>query len=405
MATNKLTDTRCKQIKPTDKAQKISDGQGMYLYVSPKGAKIFRLAYKLNGKEQIKVLGPYPTLSLADARVLRDKFKNDLLMGVDVTVKPAKSIEFRQAWTTYWEGRLDVTAKYRTNALNGLEMHLGALGGMPVALLTRDHILEYLMILDAEQKFVYARRVRLWASMVLSWAKQHGHCKTNVADEIDSKTAFGRKKVKHFAALKLRDVPAFMQRLSLERELQSVLACRFMAYTWVRTKELRQMRWDQIEGDLWRIPETSMKMGREHLVPLSRQALEILDKMKARCRGSVYVFPSDRRIDRPMSENSVLYLLGRIGYQGAMTGHGFRTIGSTWGNEHGYDPDAIETSLAHSADAQDGVRSTYNQAKYLPRRKKMLQDYADWLDAQASAIPAGSQPVPESTVSTPLSAG
>ena len=174
---------------------------------------------------------------------------------------------------------------------------------------------------------------------------------------------------------------SLLQRLALEAELQSVLACRMLALTWVRTTELRMMLWSEIEGDVWRIPAGRMKRRREHLVPLPSQALALLERLRLRARGRVYVFPSDRRLDRPMSENAILYLLHRIGYRGLMTGHGWRTVASTWANECGHSPDAIERQLAHAPG--DQVRAAYNQAAYLPERRRMLQAFADWLDAQA----------------------
>jgi integrase len=121
-----------------------------------------------------------------------------------------------------------------------------------------------------------------------------------------------------------------------------------------------------------------MKRDKDHMVPLSRQALDILDKMRARQRGSEYVFAADHRLDRPISENTVLALMARMGYKGEMTGHGWRTVASTWANEEGYTTDAIERQLAHSP--EDKVRSAYNRAEYMKERRPMLQAWADWLD-------------------------
>ncbi len=392
MATNKLTDTRCRTEKPGDKPKKLSDGNGMYLYVSPAGAKIWRMAYKdKHGKEQVNVIGPYPLVGLADARTKRDEFRRLLLDGVDVKAKPKRSITFKEAYTEYWNDRKDVTDKYRTNALNGLGMHLKVLDSVPVGDITRASLLEPLMALNAQGKYVYVRKVRIWASMAFEWAKSHGHTEINPAELINPKVTFGNRKVKHHAAIKLVEMPAFLQRLGLERELQSVLACWMIAYTWVRTTELRKMLWTEIEGNVWRLPEGRMKMGREHLVPLPRQALALLENLKLRSRGSIYVFPNDRRLDRPMSENAVLYLLGRIGYGGMMTGHGWRTVTSTWANEKGYNRDAVEMQLAHSDNNK--VRSAYNQAEYLAERTQMLQDWADYLDnVNTSTLQGGELP-------------
>lgn len=149
------------------------------------------------------------------------------------------------------------------------------------------------------------------------------------------------------------------------------------------------MEWSEIDEkeSLWLIPAGKMKRSKDHLVPLSRQAIEILRAMKARSRGSKYVFPSDRSISRPMSENSVLYLLHRIGYKGRMTGHGFRSIGSTWANERGYNVDAIERQLSHVP--ENKVRSAYNRAAYLEQRREMLQAFSDWLSNVNSGVAEG----------------
>jgi integrase len=143
--------------------------------------------------------------------------------------------------------------------------------------------------MDAAGKFVYVRKVRMWAEQVFDWAVENGHAKINPAAQIRPEKAFGKTKVRHFAALALEDVPTFLRRLDEEADLNSVIACRMLAYTWVRTTELRQMRWDEIHEDRWVIPAERMKRGREHVVPLSRQALALLDEMRSRAfPGSDY---------------------------------------------------------------------------------------------------------------------
>lgn len=401
MPTNKLSDAQCRNAKPTAKARKLSDGQSMYLFISPTGAKVWRMSYRQNGKEGTEVLGPYPLLSLADARNKRDEFKRKLLAGQDVKAKPRKSISFSSAVEQYWlgtqdaegqytGGRQDVSDGYRDNALRALSMHLYPdLGSTPIGTITKEKLLETLAKMNAAGKYVYVRRVRMWASQIFDWAMEHGHCAINPAALIKPEKAFGKKPVANHAALPLAEMPSFLQRLALERELQSVLACKLLALTWVRTGELRGMTWGEIEGDVWRIPAERMKKNRPHLVPLPVQAIPILEKLRARSRGGDYVFPSDRRIDRPMSENSVLYLLHRIGYKEQMTGHGFRGVASTWANENGYNTDHIEMQLAHGSD--NAVRAAYNHAAYLPQRRAMLAAYADWLDSLQQANPGSLQ--------------
>jgi integrase len=381
MPTNTLTDHLCKSAKPAEKARKLFDGHGLHLFISPAGAKVWRLAYRVDGAPKTKSLGAYPLVSLADARARSAELRKGLLEGVAPTTKKkrAKST-FWDDCESYWQGREDVSKDYRENALRGLELHLKkALGEKATAEIDRGMLLEQLNRMNAEGKFVYVRKVRMWVSQVFDWAIEQDLAKINPAELINPKKAFGRRKVKNHASLKLGDVHEFVERLSFEKDLNSVLACRLIAYTWVRTNEMRMMRFDEVDGDMWLIGGERMKREKDHLVPLSRQALAIIETMRARRReGCDYVFPSDHRIDRPISENTVLALIARMGYKGEMTGHGWRSIASTWANEEGYAPDAIERQLAHSP--EDKVRAAYNRAEYMKERRPMMQAWADWLD-------------------------
>lgn len=383
MPTNSLTDARCKSAKPLDKPYKMFDGHGLYLAVTPAGGKHWRMSYRIDGKGQTASIGAYPLITLADARARRDAMRLTLANG-DKPLAPKRAGQVRAAMTLaraiedYWSGRQDVSPNYRMNAENALARHIvPRLGALPVGDVDRAGVLEALRAIDAAGMHVYVRKTRMWLAQVLDWAVEHGHARDNPAAAIRPEKAFGSAPVQSFAAIGLGEVPAFMARLELEGVILSAMACKLLALTWTRTQELRLMEWSEIDGDLWRIPAGKMKRRRDHLVPLSRQALVLLDNLRVRQRGSVYVFPNDRRLDRPMSENAILYLIGRIGYGGRMTGHGWRTVASTWANEGGYNRDWIERQLAHSPD--DKVRSTYNRAEYLTDRRVMLQAWGDWL--------------------------
>lgn len=385
MPTNTLSDARCKAARPAEKAYKLFDGGGLFLYVSPTGSRTWRMAYRVAGKPQTMSFGPYPEVSLAEARERRDAEKAKLRSGEDPMAARRvmrRGISLAEANEAYWAGRKDLTDAYRENARRGIEMHLGPrLGNRILASITRDDLLGELQRMDAAGKHSYVRKVRMWSSQLFEWGMENSYCTINPAAMIRPEKAFSKAPVEHFAALELAEVPGLIQRLAMEGELQSVLACLMLAYTWVRTVELRKMEPEEIDWDeaIWRIPGRKMKRKKDHLVPLPRQAMEILRKMKARSPGSRFVFPCDRRNDRSMSENAILYLLHRIGYKGNMTGHGWRTVASTWANENGYKPDAIERQLAHSP--EDKVRAAYNRAEYLPERREMLQAWADWLDS------------------------
>lgn len=381
MAINTLTDTDCRKATPNDgKLRKLFDGHGLMLAVLPSGNKVWRMAYRnAAGKQQTAVIGPYPLIGLKEARERRDALRLKLVDGEDLRPKgkARPSIPLNQAIADYWAGRNDISDGYKANALRALEMYLApTLGKTLVREITKEGLMEALRPMDEAGLSVYVRRVRMWVGQVLDWSVQHGHCDANPASSINSKVAFSRKPREGFAALPLAEVHPFLERLALEDEIQSVLACKLLALTWTRTDELRRMTWAEVEGDVWRIPGKRMKKGREHLVPLSMQALDLLAEMKLRSRGSVYVFPNDRTGSRPMSENSILYLIHRIGYKGKMTGHGWRKVGSTWANEHEYNSDHVEVQLAHK---DGGVRGVYNSAEYLKQRRVMLQAFADWL--------------------------
>lgn len=387
MPTNSLTDARCKSAKPGAKLVKLFDGGGLHLAVLPSGAKAWRVAYRLAGKPQTMSLGPYPDVSLAEARRKRDDLKATLRDGGD-PMAPRRStragMTLAEANEKFWAGRLDVAADYRENATKALKRHVEPrLGQRPIGSITRDDVMAVLSPMDAAGLHTYVRKTRMWLGQVFDWAVERGDAKINPCALINPAKAFGRSPVEHFAAIELVDVPALLQRLAMESELQSVLACRLLALTWVRTSELRGMSWSEIDGDLWRIPGARMKRKRDHVVPLSPQALAIIEKIRRRTIGSRYLFPAEHRLDRPMSENTILALLARIGYKGRMTGHGWRTVASTWANERGYKPDAIERQLAHAPD--DKIRAAYNRAEFMDERRAMLGAWAAWLDAQESA--------------------
>lgn len=381
MATNVLTDAKCKGAKAGDKPLKLFDGGSLYLFIAPTGSKVWRMTYRIDGKAQTLVIGPYPAVSLAEARQKRETVKATLRAGADpkAAQKARKAgMTLDDAHSAYWSGRKDLSSSYLANERRAFEMHVQPfLGKRVMRDIARADVLECLNTLDAKGRHDYVRKVRMWLAQLWDWAIEQGEATENPPRGINPERAFGKRTVEHFAALELRDVPAFMKRLELEGELQSVLALKLLALTWVRTNELRFMRWDEIQGDTWLIPAGKMKRRRDHMVPLSKAAQDLLATLKLRAGRSEYVFPAEHRSDRPISNNAVLALLYRMGLKGKMTGHGLRSIGSTWANEAGYPPDVIERQLAHVPG--DSTRSAYNRAMYLDQRRQMLEDFAGWL--------------------------
>jgi integrase len=382
-----LTDARCRAAQPSEKLVKLFDGGGLHLAVTPHGAKTWRVAYRLAGTPKTISLGPYPSVGLAEARRKRDELKAVLRDGGDPMAgrKAARAgMTLAQASAEFWAGRGDLSPSYRSNAVRAIEMHaLPKLGARPIGSITRDDIMAVLKPMDAAGLHDYVRKTRMWLGQVFDWAVERREADINPCALINPRKAFGHSPVQHFASVPMAEVPELVRRLAMERELQSVLACRLLALTWVRTTELRAMPWVEVDGAMWTIQGPRMKRRKDHLVPLSRQALVVLDALRQRRTGSDYVFPAEHRIDRPMSENTILALLARIGYKHRMTGHGWRTIASTWANDNGYRADAIERQLAHSP--ENKVRAAYNRAEFMPERAVMLQAWADWLDGAAAA--------------------
>jgi integrase len=390
MPTNVLTDAQLKRLKPLEKPYKLFDGGGLHVYVTST-AKIWRLAYRIEGKAQTKSIGPYPLVSLAQARQQRDAMKSVLHAGGTLKREKAGARAVVPTLTdtceNYWKTREDLSRDYLMNATNALEKYvLTRFGALPINDFTREHVMQVLNGMNEAGRFVYLRKVRMWLAQVLDYAVEHKLVASNVADGIKTERAFGRRKVEHFAALELHDVGPFLKRIDLEADLDSVLAMELLMLTWMRTNEVRQLQVADlgtspgITGKRLLIPAERMKRDKDLVVPLSTQALAVVERALLRNRGSNYVFPATHRIDRPLSENTVLALIARVGYKGRMTGHGWRTVASTWANERGYREDAIERQLAHVP--EDEVRSTYNRAQYLDERKLMMQAWADWLDGE-----------------------
>jgi integrase len=386
MPTNKLADHQCRNARPKDRPYKLMDGAGLFLYVTPAGGRHWRLAFRFEGRPQTLTFGPYPEVGLAAARSKRDEARAVLRDGRNPAakvVRKSKAPTLATAVETYWAGRLDVSEQYRTNALAAFERHVRpAMGHRPIDEITRAELLEVLLVIDRSGRHDYVRKIRMWLSLVFDWAVELEMVPINPAAQIKPDRAFSKRPVENFAALEPGEIAGFMDRLRMEADIASVAACKLQAYTWTRPTELRAMKLAELDLDaaLWRIPAKRMKMSRDHLVPLSRQALKLIRARMQFTRGSEYLFPGEYRTDRTMSENAVLYLIYRLGYKGRMTAHGWRSVASTWANEGGFRGDVIERQLAHSP--ADQVRAAYNRAEYLPQRRALLQAWADWLDAQ-----------------------
>lgn len=378
---HKLTDAKCKSAKPSKSIWKLFDGGGLYLAVTPSGGKLWRIAYRINGKPQTASLGGLEIVSLKEARQQLAEFKINLRKGIVAkTIKApiVQAVSFRKVWDKYWATRLDLSAAYLRN-LNGVFKNYidNEIGDTVIQSIDRKTMLDMLMKIDEKGFASQVRFAKVYCSQVFEYAVIHDIISSNPCDLIKSDRVFVKKITVGNAALDLKDVPLFMEKLDGQGATTAAQLTRFLSLTALRTQEARLLKFSHIEGDMAVIPAENMKKRREHIVILSTQALAIINHMKARQNGSEFVFSHPKQLDSPLHVSVVLNLISKLGYKGKMTGHGFRSLFSTWANDREYNADVIEMQLAHISG--NVVRSAYNRAQYLPQRTKLLQDWADWL--------------------------
>lgn len=392
---DRLSAQEVKNAKPGEKAIKFSDGLGMYLEIAPTGAKYWRMKYRFAGKEKRLALGVYPEVSLKEARRKRDDARKLLASGRDPgeTRKAEKRARLLAAENSFeavareWYGK-QVHTWVKTHAkdvLRRLEVNIfPPLGYRPLAEIDAPELLATIRKIEARGAYDLAHRVLAVCGQVFRYGVATGRCSRDVTGDL--RGALTPHKKKHQAAVRPEELPDLLRKIETydkdTGDTLTRLALQLMAATFVRTSELIGAKWEEFDLDaaVWAIPPERMKMKTEHLVPLSRQALGILEEIKPIAGRSAFVFPGRNR-DKPISNNTMLFALYRMGYKGKMTGHGFRAIASTVLNESGFRSDVIERQLAHCE--RDEVRGSYNRAEYLPERTAMMQQWADMIDALA----------------------
>jgi integrase len=388
---DKLTDPKIRQAKAKERAYKLFDGAGMYLQVTPTGNKYWRLKYRFGGKEKTLALGVYPDVTLANARKKRKAARELLDDSKDpgLAKKEAKRQEIMRANNTF-EGVarewLDVqqhrwTDRHARKVLNSLANNIfPALGSRPIADISPAELLDVLRVIEHRGALVVARETLQRCSAVFRYAIASCRAERNPAADLQG--ALKPPKETHYASLSAEDLPEFLEKLDqYDGYKMTQLAIRLLMLTFVRTVELRGARWEEfdIDNKLWRIPADRMKMGVEHVVPLSDQAIDVLEELRVLTGHYELLFPGRSNAFKPMSENTVLYALYRMGYHGKATGHGFRSTASTILHEMQFPSDAIERQLAHGE--RDKVKAAYNKALYLDKRTEIMQAWADYLNS------------------------
>jgi len=389
---DKLTDPRVKNAKPKKSPYRLSDGAGLYIQVMPKGGKYWRLAYRFAGKQKTLALGTYPDVKLVAARKKRLAARELLDANKDpgLVKKEYKRQEVIRAGNTFegmareWHNQQkhQWKPKHAAQVLTSLELNIfPTLGTRPIAEIKPAELLDVLRVIERRGALDVAGRVLQRCNAVFRYAIASCRLESNPARDL--KGALKPPQKKHYASLSSDDLPEFLEKLDQFNGYKTTqLAIRLLMLTFVRTGELRSAQWQEFDMDkrLWRIPAERMKMGVEHLVPLSDQVIECLAELREISGHFDLLFPGRTNVKKPISENTALYGLYRMGYHGRATGHGFRSTATTTLNEMGFPSDAIERQLAHGE--RDKVRAAYNKALYLDKRTEIMQAWADYLDSQ-----------------------
>lgn len=396
MAEKKLAEVAVRNAKPRDRSYKLSDGGGLHLQVNPTGSRWWRLRYTFDGKEQMLSLGVYPAVSLRDARDRRDEARRMLAKGINPSIRRraeqvAASDSF-EAIAREWHGKFKPrwSEGHAELILHRLERDAFPwIGSRNIAEITAPQLLTVLRRIEHRGAVETAHRILQVCGQVFRYAVATGRAERDPAGDL--RGALPPSRAKHLASITdpvrigelLRAIDGYRGSFIVR------CALRLSPLLFVRPGELRKAEWREFDLDAgeWRIPAARMKARAPHVVPLARQALEILRELASLTSSGHYVFPGNRSEKRPMSENTTTAALRRMGFeQGEMTAHGFRSMASTLLNEQGWNRDAIERQLAHAE--RNKVRAAYNYAQHMVERRKMMQAWADYLDT----LRAGARP-------------
>jgi integrase len=386
-----LNDTKVRMTKPAEKPQKFFDGGGLFLLVTPTGGKLWRLKYRFGGSERLLCIGTYPETSLAEARQRRDQASALLAKGVDPReTKKAQNVAGKQEAETFeiiareWYDKFSPSwaPSHAKTTIRRLELFIFPwLGARPVKAVTAPELLSALRRIEAKGALETAHRVKQVCGQVFRYTIATGRAERDPSGDL--RGAIPPASGKHMATITdPKEIAGLLRSIDDYRgSIVTRCALQLAPLVFVRPGELRQAEWSEFNLEMaeWRIPSEKMKGGAVHIVPLSRQALDILREIHPLTGHGRYVFPSPRTDSRPMSSNAILSALRRMGYaKDEMSGHGFRSMASTLLNEHGWNRDAIERQLAHAE--RNRVRAAYNYAEFMPERKKMMQAWADYLE-------------------------
>lgn len=399
-----LTDTACKKaVCPEGRAStRLADEKSLYLEVTAAGGKYWRWKYRHGGKEKRLALGVYPDVTLAQAREARDDARKVLAAGNDPgrlrrdakmasAVHQANTFEVvARLWWEHW--RHGKSPRHADYAIKRLQSDaFPALGARPIASITAKDLTHMAKAVQDRGAIDLAHRVLQMSGQVMRYAVAHDLIERNPATDVKPSDTLKSRRKENYARLDEKELPELLRKMeAYQGGPYTRLAMQLMCLTFVRTSELIKARWQDFDltAAEWRIPARvndaqgqkvyGMKKENLHIVPLSPQAVEVMRVLHTLSGGRVLVFPGERDHDKPMSNNTILKALERMGYKGRMTGHGYRGVASTILHEQGFAHHAIELQLAHKE--RDAVSAAYNHALYLKERRVMMNAWADHLD-------------------------
>jgi integrase len=396
-----LTDPKCKSAKPKNKVYYLNDGAGLRLRIRPDGSSSWIYRYRLHGKEKNLGIGAYPKLSLADARAKAAENRAEIVKGINPLVakksrKAEQAIKEEQTLSTVAKEWLAHNkSEWSTNYYvrnEGLfrRFLLPDLGRLPIDQITESYLFSVLKPHYDRGRKESVRRARSIAAQIFSYARHTHRCTHNPARDMADNTYFKKPPIKHFTAIAQSDVPELIEKLNKTGTGQiltpkTVCGLLLALYTGLRDYSLRAAMWSEIdfEKQIWVVPASRMKSGREHRVPLPKQAITALKNIEhLTFRGpDSYIFASGATKTGHMAENTLRLALHRLGYK--VTVHGFRSLITDVLNEKGFNSDAIERQLDHVEKSQ--VRRAYLRSEFVEERLRMMAWFADWCNGKANA--------------------
>ena len=394
-----LNDRQIKHAKPKDKPYKLTDGNGLYLHITPAGGKLWRLKYRIDGKEKTLSIGKYPDISLVEARMVAENAKRNKAQGIDPSQAKQQAKQERKAalLNTFEHIARDWHQnninRWKPNHAQRIMRYLEQdvfphIGSSPIQEIRVTHIKQVLDTITARGVAETAEKIRQWINKIFNYALMLERVDGNPASALMG--YIQPKTTEHMPALPREELTEFYRRLlQVDAEPQNRLCLMLLVLCFARNTEIRGGEWKEInwQAKTWTIPASRMKRPREHLIPLSDWAMELLQELHQLTGKGRFMFPNRNTISGYISENTLGNILNRIGYKGIATPHGFRSLASSILNEQGFNPDAIERQLAHVE--ENKIRAAYNRAEYLAERTEMMQWYSDYLRERYEAAQIG----------------